>query len=350
MEPENAGSKQIIRFTPICEITGNERTANTLQQRLISCSVVDASGLESDSISIQIDASGLRDWPSTGQLIGCRMGYKEDESIMDLGQFHISRITENLLPNTLTITGTTAPFHKDDPTGIKKARSKTWFGKTVGDIVREIAQNHGYSPRIHSKLDGFPDKNIPTFHIDQTNETDLAFLTRLAEKYGAVCKPVGSLLVFSLKGEVKSLTGQTLEPVVIEHPSENHPGINSYISGSITSADKRMFKGVIAHWYFDNGVQAIKEEEGESPYKQLTDRYDSQDAAKAAIKSEMFRIKRQGDKLSLECPGDPMLNAEGLLKLENFPSIRAEGNWSIDRVTHNFSGDYRCSVEATRPL
>jgi hypothetical protein len=47
-------------------------------------------------------------------------------------------------------------------------------------------------------------------HIDQSNESDLHLLTRLARQHGAVSKPVAGFLVFVFKGEAKSATGQQL--------------------------------------------------------------------------------------------------------------------------------------------
>ncbi len=335
----------ISKLTPVCRITGGRNTAATIQQRLISCTVVDAAGLESDSISIQIEAGGLMDWPRTGQVIGCEMGYKEDDSVTALGQFKLSRISENLSPNTITLTGTAAPFHASDETELKQARSETWWHTTVGDVVRAIAQRHGFSPRVHPELD-----QLPVLHIDQTEEPDLKFLTRLAGLNDAVCKPVDSLLVFARRGQVKSLTGRALTPVTIQHPPNNAPGTPAYVSGSITGSDRGQYSGVTAHWYDGNGVIEMTERSGQPPRKCLPARYESQQSALTAIETEMRRIDRQGDKLQLDCPGNSELAAEGLLVLEGFPSERLSGQWSLDRVTHSYNGGYRCAVVATRPI
>jgi hypothetical protein len=47
-------------------------------------------------------------------------------------------------------------------------------------------------------------------HIDQSNESDLHLLTRLARQHGAVSKPVAGFRGFVSKGEAKSATGQQL--------------------------------------------------------------------------------------------------------------------------------------------
>ncbi|MBB1489360.1 contractile injection system protein, VgrG/Pvc8 family [Oceanospirillum sediminis] len=333
---------EIRDLTPVCEITG--AVAAIAQPRLISCTVVDAAGMESDSITIVIAAGDIGAWPETGQIIGCRMGYKEGK-VVDLGRFKLQRVSQTLYPNTLTMTGTAARFDAKDPTELKRAQSKSWMNTTIGGIVSEIAGRHGFSPRIHGSLGG-----LPVEHMDQTEETDLKFLHRLADLHDAVCKPVDSLLVFAPRGQVKTMTGRVLEPVNIQHPPENTPTHPGYVTGTVSGPEKRQFNGCTAHWYDNEKAEEIKEEVGGTPRKRLPDRYDSKAKAMDAIKAEMHRITRQGDHLSLNCPGNPMLAAECLLSMSGFPIERMSGQWSIDRVTHTFNGSYRCSVNATRPV
>lgn len=335
----------IAQLTPVCEITGGGNTAATIQARLVSCTVVDTAGSQSDSINITIDGQGLDEWPRTGQVIGCRMGYKEDGSVVDLGRFKLSRISESLLPNTISLTGTAAPFHVADETELKRRRSRSWSSTTVGAVVRDIAGRHGFSPRVHPDLDG-----LAVEHMDQTDETDLRFLTRLAGLHDAVCKPVDALLVFSRRGQIKSLSGRVMQPVKVVYPKQNRPGEPSFVKATVTASDKQQFAGVTAQWYDAASATERRIDEGAAPRKRLETTYESEQAARDAIAAELRRIDRQGDQLRLDCPGNPMAAAEGLLELEGFPSGRMVGTWSIDRATHNYgTGGYRCNLEATRP-
>lgn len=64
--------------------------------------------------------------------------------------------------------------------------------------------------------------------------------------------------------------------------------------------------------------------------------------------AELRRVGREDLKLQIECPGNPLLAAEGLLRLdESWPSYM-QGRWSIIQVTH--VGDpvtgYRSSIVA----
>ncbi|MEM5529538.1 contractile injection system protein, VgrG/Pvc8 family [Gammaproteobacteria bacterium AS21] len=336
------GLVQIL--TPACEITGGEKTAKTIQDNLISCTVVDASGVKSDSITITLNADGLDRWPETGQEIGCKMGYLENEKLGDLGKFKLNRISESLYPNIMTLSGTAASFQEKDTTGLKQSRWQTWEATTIGNVVRTIAKRHGYSPRVNPVLG-----ELFVLHLDQTGETDLKFLTRLASYYDAVCKPVGKLLVFTEKGQIKSISGIKLTPVVITHPVDNNPNNPAYVKGNISSTDKSKHAGFKASWYDAQSASQQTVSNGTGPQQKLGKVYDSQQAAEYAIAARASMMNRQGEKLTLDCPGNELLAAEALLTLEHFPIGRIGGQWSIDQVRHQYDGKYRCGVEATRP-
>lgn len=335
----------IARTSPACTITGGEKTAATLNARLIGVEVVDAAGLESDSVRIDIDASGLDTWPETGQKIGVSLGYL-DTGLQPMGEFRLSRIAESLLPNTLTLTGTAAPFEAADPTEFKKRRSATYADTTVLAVVQAIAARHGFTPRIHADLAG-----QALEHCNQDNETDIRFLSRLAKAFDAVCKPVDKFLVFSRRGQLKSLSGRALVPVLVSFPGAKAVDDLGFTNASIVSGDRNKASGVSVFWYDDATGQDIEVELGSAPRKRLRTTFNSAGEATRQGEAELRRLAREGDKLSLDCPGDPQLAAEGLLQLQGFPSARMNGDWSVDRVTHSYKRNqgYRCRVEATVP-
>ncbi|WP_374708490.1 contractile injection system protein, VgrG/Pvc8 family [Buttiauxella selenatireducens] len=92
----------------------------------------------------------------------------------------------------ITITATAAPFEKKDKTGFRQRRSASWDNTTLGEIFQTIAQRHNLSPRMDARLSSF---TYP--HTDQINETDSAFLNRLAEEHDAVAKPVNGAYILA---------------------------------------------------------------------------------------------------------------------------------------------------------
>ena len=331
---------------PVCLITGGTRTAETINSRLVSCDVVDASGVQSDSVTLTIDAAGLTVWPDTGGVIGVKMGYEESGAVA-LGEFRLTRISEQLVPNTLTLTGTAAQWQAADPSELKKRRSASYESISIQALVTEKAKKHGLSPRIH------PDLAATVIeHIDQTNEADLQFLSRLARKYDAVCKPFNTLLVFSRRGQTKTLTGRVMEPVKVTFPRDNSVQSSSFTTASISSSDKQKFSGVRAFWYSSDGATSHEVTAGSRPWKSLRQKYESAQAAQAACEAELRKIDRESDQLSLDCPGNPQMAAEGLLTLDLFPSERMNATWSADRVTHKYSRQtgYRTTAKASKPV
>lgn len=335
----------IQRTKPICKITGGERTAATINDRLISVDITDAAGFESDSLRLNIDASGLNVWPATGQRMGVFLGY-EDTGTKFMGEFKLIRISESLLPNTLTLIATAAPFEASDPSEFKKRRSATHAATTVGEVVKAIALRHGFTPRIHPDLAG-----LSLNHRDQNNETDIRFLSRLARELDAVCKPVNNLLVFSRRGQLKSLSGRILDPVIIRYPGDRKPEESDFTNASIVSGDRNKYSGVLALWYDDGEGKSHEIALGPPPRKRLRTKHRNEYEAQRMAEAELRKLFRQGDKLNINCPGDPLLAAEGLIDLQRFPCARMNAAWSADRVRHQYerTQGYRCYVEATVP-
>ena len=335
----------ISRINPTCKITGGEKTAATINARLIGVEVVDAAGIESDSVRIDIDAHDLAVWPEEGQRLGVLLGYV-DTGLRDLGEFKLTRIAESLLPNTITLTGTAAPFEAADPTEFKKRRSATYEATTVGAVVQAIAKRHGFTPRIHPDF-----AELALAHWDQNNETDIRFLSRLARAYDAVCKPTNGLLIFSRRGQVKSLSGRTIEPVVVRYPGDRAADDADFTNANVVSGGKKKAKGVSAFWYDDAAGESVEVVLGDEPRKRLRTKFKDATEAKNHAEAELRKMAREGDKLSLDCPGDPLLAAESPLQLVGFPSKRMSADWSADRVTHSYrrGQGYRCKVEATVP-
>ena len=271
-----------------------------------------------------------------------KQGYKEDKALVSLGNFKLTRISETLYPNTMTITGTAAPFQKDDKTEFKKRRDYTWYDLSLGEVVKTIAKRHGFSPRISADL-----AKLPILHQDQANETDLTFLNRVASYHDAVCKLVDNKLVFAKRGEVKSISGKTIKPVTILHPKDNNPSNPAYVTATVSGSDKGQHKGVQAKWYDEKTSQARTEQKGSAPYQILDKTYESKESAKNAINTKQRKTIRQGEKLSMTCPGNTGLLAEGLLNLEGFPIWKIVGQWSMDKVSHQYNGSYRCMINAT---
>lgn len=330
-----------LGFTPSVEIYG--ANAALLNERLISWQHIDAAGIESDQLTLTINLDGLEGLPSLGGKIGLRVGYLES-GLVDKGEFVITRRTPSLFPLRLTLVATAAPFSARDETGFKQRRSASHGPTTLGALFRELTSRHGFSPRVAPEL-----SLIKIAHIDQSNETDMGFLTRLAWLHDAVAKPVNELYVLARRGQAKSLSGKVLPSIKLSVTTNNRPSDNAFISAVLDETARAKYQGCKTAWWDAAAGKMREEESGIAPFKTLRQRYQSADDAKAAAEGETRRMMREALKVKIDCPGNPGLSAEGIVLLDPTWPDFMRGRWSIDKATA--SGDreksYRCTIEAT---
>ncbi|MBC3363454.1 contractile injection system protein, VgrG/Pvc8 family [Pseudomonas sp. SWRI154] len=330
-----------LGFTPAVEIYG--ANAALLNQRLLSWTHIDAAGIESDQLTLTLSLEGLEGLPSLEGKIGLRVGYQES-GLVDKGEFVVTRRTPTLFPLRLTLVATAAPFSASDQTGFKQRRSVSHGPTTLGALFRQLTSRHGFSPRVAPEL-----SLIKIEHIDQSNETDMGFLTRLAHRYDAVAKPINELYVLARRGQAKSLSGKILPDTKLSVTTNNRPGDQAFVSAVLDEAARAKYQGCKTTWWDAVAGKARVEESGIAPFKTLRQRFQSADDARAAAEGEVRRMMREALKVTIECPGNPALSAEGIVLLDPTWPDFMRGRWSIDKVTA--SGDreksYRCKIEAT---
>lgn len=332
-----------LGYKPVAYISGPG--SNVINANLMNFERVDASGIKSDSLRLTVSVANDSGTPKEGAEITWFEGY--EGNVLNKGKFKITRVVPQLFPPQITIVATAAPFVIDDKTEFKTKRSRSWENISFGDLFREVILPHGFSPRVDPELES---KQFE--HIEQTDETDTAFLTRTARKHDAVAKPVDSMYVLARKGKVKTITGQTLPEVAIYRPYNNEPTAPGFSNAMVDKSSKQRFKGVKAKWL--NQATGAEDEikSGSSPFKRLPSTYSSEAEAKADVEAERRKIDRTGRKLQVDIPGDPAIVAEGIVVLgDSWPNDMA-GRFSVDKVTARGGAttSYRLSVEATVPL
>lgn len=330
-----------LGFTPAVEIYG--ANAALLNERLLSWQHIDAAGIESDQLTLTIDLRGLEGLPDLGGKIGLRVGYLES-GLVDRGEFVISRRTPKLFPLTLTLVATAAPFSVADETGFKLRRSVSHGPTTLGALFRLLTSRHGFSPRVAPDL-----AMIKIEHIDQSNETDMGFLTRLAWIHDAVAKPINELYVLARRGQAKSLSGKVLPNVQLSVTTNNHPDDHAFIAATLDETARAKYQGCKISWWDAAAGKERSVESGIAPFKTLRRRCQNAQEALATCEGEVRRMMREALKVNIDCPGNPGLSAEGIVVLDDTWPDFMRGRWSIDKVTA--SGDrkdsYRCKIAAT---
>jgi phage protein D len=304
-----------------------------IRDRLLSLSVTDVAGIESDTVEIALDdRDGVIALPRTGAELEVGLGYKET-GVLTMGRFVVDEVSLSGPPQALTIRARAADLRQ----GLKKPRTRPWENVSVGDIVASIAGEHGYQPKVAEAL-----ASEVIAHIDQVDESDLNFLTRLARDRGAIAKPAGGLLLFVPPGEAKSASGKDLPEVRLS--------ADRISRWEVTLAERGKYLAVTARW-FDQAAaeeQPVTAGSGE-PVFTIGRRYPDRAAAESAAKARLESFSRGLATLRLTCPGDPLLVAESRLTLSG---VRhgVDAAWSVTRVAHRLdSNGYVCDLEAETP-
>jgi phage protein D len=313
-----------------------------ISENLISLSLSDAVGIESDLLEITLaDNDPLRPIaiPPTGAELELFLGY--DGRFQRMGLFICDEIELAGWPGEMTIRARAATYDKSKggKTDLQTQKNRSWpAGTTLGAMASKIASEHGMEAKVAASLAAI---ELP--HTDQADESDLNLLIRMARKYDAIVKPAGGKLVLAKRGESKSVSGETLPPVSLV-PTD-------CTTWRMVMSKRERAGMVVAYWHAVKQAKRneVKVGSGE-PVRRLKQYYPSEAMALAAARADLSRRSRGQKTISLACTGSPSIAAEAPLTLAGFrPGV--DGAWLITRVTHRLdaSGGYLCDLEAEEP-
>ena len=305
---------------------------DAIRDRLLSLTLTDESGYQSDTVSLRLDDRESKiELPRKGAQLEVELGY-EERGLAQMGLYIVDELELAGPPDTLTIQAKAV----DMKSSLKQHKTRAW-SNTIQEIVSTIAQEHGLEPRVDPALGAI---RIP--HIDQTEESDLNFLTRLGNQYDAVGKPAGPFVLFVPHGQAQSASGRATAASIYR------PQTSDY---RVTLADRGEFRTALAHWQDVEAGQQMTERVGDGePAFTLRHAYPTAKEARAAAQAKLNALTRGLATISLTMkPGDPTLAAEAKLALSGFRK-GVDGEWIATRVTHELtSSGYTTRVEAETP-
>ncbi|WP_233516619.1 contractile injection system protein, VgrG/Pvc8 family [Pantoea ananatis] len=158
-----------------------------IRPRLVSLKLTDNRGLEVDQLDLVLDDSdGQLVMPPFGAKIVLEIGWK-GQPLADKGSYIIDQVTYQGAPDTITVVARSADFSGSLDVKI----TDSYPDMTVGEVVDKIAKRNGLTSDVRPEI---ARKKIK--HIDQTQETDGTFITRLAMLVGAVAAIKDKTLLF----------------------------------------------------------------------------------------------------------------------------------------------------------
>ncbi|MDN7131763.1 phage late control D family protein [Halomonas sp. MC140] len=290
--------------------------------RLISLTLREQRGLEADQLDITLaDHDGQLAIPPRGAELQVAFGW-QDEGLIEKGRFTVDEVQHSGTPDQLTIRARSADMRGQLP----GKRTQSWHDVTLGEIVTTIASRNEIEPVVAAALNG-----IRIGHIDQTDESDLNFLTRLGERYDAIAAIKAGRLLFTMAGEGLTASGKAMPAIPLTRRDGDQ---HRY---SVT--DRDAYSGVKAYWNDTRGAERkiVLTGSGDNA-KQLRPTYATEGDALAAARAEWQRIQRGLAEFELTLAlGRADILPESPLTLSGYkPQIDGTA-WLVVEVTHSLN-------------
>ncbi|HBS5695772.1 TPA: phage late control D family protein [Klebsiella variicola] len=216
---------------PALNVLMGGKALTVLDDKLISLELTDNRGFNADELTISVDDSqGDIALPPRGAELSVSLGW-QGEPLIYKGIYIVDEVSHSGPPDRIDITARSADFR--DEFNVK--REVSWHDVTVERIVSAIAHCYKLKPIISEQL-----MNAEIDHADQTQESDMSFLTRMADILGAIATVKNGCLLFILPGGGVSANGKALPEFAITRSSGDRH--------SFRIADRDAYTGVQAYW------------------------------------------------------------------------------------------------------
>jgi uncharacterized protein len=311
--------------TPDFRVTLNGRDlTSSIEPRLQSLSISECRAEEADMLDMVLnDSDGRLDIPKRGAVLSVSIGWA-DTGLVNKGTFTVDEVEHSGAPDIITVRARSASMTKS----MGERQEKSWHDQTLGSIVRTIAGKHRLRPVITPAL-----ASIAIAHIDQTHESDMSFLTRLAKRYDAVMNVKEGNLLFMPIGQGRTFSGQPFKVLNITRKSGDQHRYHI--------AERENYEGVRA--YYHSSGKAKREDvvvggEDNKNIKVLPETYPTEAEARAAATAEFNRVQRGQATMNYTLAlGIPEIFPELPVNVSGFkPEIDATA-WLVKKVTHSLA-------------
>lgn len=320
-------------------IAGASRT-EVLRERLTRLRLSSGTGMEADELELEFDdRDNAIELPKHGAIITLQIGYK-GEALVDAGQFTVDETEVSGPPDTLSVRGKSSDMRDS----LKAQKSRSFHGMSASQIVDKIAGDNGLKGEVHPSIAG-----VHVAHRDQTNESDLHFVTRLGRDHDATAGVKGGKLILAPKGQAASVSGKPLAAVALTR--------SDLTTWRATVADRDKHGSVKAAYKVNTAAAIAYVTAGGDtpPTKTLKAIHPTPEAATTAAHAEHRRGKRKSHGVELKLPGRPEVLAGAPIRISGVRD-GIDGDWIAFKVEHEidfgsggFSTDISASVDGLAP-
>jgi len=296
-----------------------------LRPRLQTLAIRQARGEEADELTLTLEDADTRlQLPRTGVTVQVELGW-QGQGVATIGEFIVDEVEHSGAPDQVHIRGRSADLRAALPV----PRTHSYDNTTLGAIIETIAGRHQLTPTIAPSLGA-----RAIAHIDQTDESDANFLTRLGERYDAIATIKQAHLLFLPAGQAQTASGQAMPQLAISRASGD--------SHRYRTTDRERYTGVIAY-YRDTAAaerQRVTAGNTETRPKTLRDTYPTQAEAQDAANSAWRSLQRSSRALELALArGRPTLAPETRITVHGFKAEIDAIDWLAVEVEHRLGPD-----------
>lgn len=288
---------------------------------LIRLSLSESRADEADTLDIVLDDSkNTFAIPKRGAAIKVAIGWV-GEPLVDKGTFTVDEVEHSGAPDILTIRARSASMTE----AMHERREQSWHAQTLGAIVNAIAGRHSLKPAVADAL-----AKIAIAHIDQTHESDMSFLTRLARRYDAVMNVKDLRLLFMPIGTGKTASGRALDVLNITRKSGDQHRYHV--------SQRESYAAVRAHYHSNakgKRKSVIVGGDNNHNVKVLPEDYPTEAEARAAAEAEFARTQRSQATLDyMLALGRAEIFPELPVTVSGFKPEMDETPWLVKKATH----------------
>lgn len=338
----------------------NKVLEENITERVINLTVTDYSGFAADTLTLTFDDGDRQlEMPARGTVLHLHMGWSK-QALYDCGYFTVDTVTHSGSPDRIAVTARSADFRGSFET----KRSQSYDDYTLGAIVRIIASRNNFPlPVIDQDLE-----NIQIPHIDQTDENDGYFLTRLAQNYGAQATVKNGSILFFKPFTGRTASGQALPwNTLVRSDGDSH---------TFKLVDTLAYESVKAQWHDvkkaattsvalkrsstqtsnsqkQHPASVMLSAQLDTPVKEetesyiagsgnkvllLTTLYPDEQSARRAADSVFTRIQTESSTFSIKLAlGRADLSAQMPVTVQGFKDVIDRQRWVINSVVHNLN-------------
>ncbi|HBC8830557.1 TPA: phage late control D family protein [Citrobacter freundii] len=333
------------------DITGN------ISNRLRSLTMTDNRGFEADQLDIELDdADGLVELPIRGAVLSLFLGWK-GFALVGKGSFTVDEVEHRGTPDTVTVRARSADFRGT----LNSRREESWHDTTLGGVVEAIAARNKLGSSVAPEL-----AKIPLPHVDQSQESDVKFLTRLAERNGGEVSVKAGKLLLLKAGRGVTASGKAIPQVTISRSDGDRHQFSIADRGAYTGVtakwlhtkdpkpqaqqvklrrkEKEKKSNTAAHPKAKTPVKVPEAREGEYMAGEadnvfaLTTIFASKAQAMRAAQAKWDKLQRGVAEFSISLAmGRADLYPETPVRVTGFKRVIDEQSWIITKVTHSLS-------------